>query len=257
MKTGERVRFIYNEAAVIVNAGKKNYLVIGDLHIGAEHKLAHKGIHVYNAVDAMLGKIKGLMEQFVLADIIILGDVKDSILYPTSNEQMGIKRFFDGLKGYSITIIRGNHDPHLEEIVAVPMKDELVIDDVAFMHGHIWPSEKAMRCDYIFAGHNHIAVSIQDKGRGYYSQKGWLVATLNKKGSAQRYPKANPSVKLVVLPAFNDLILGMPANEAMEDNLSPLFRNKIFDYGSAKLYGLSGQPIGTPKSLQQKKIRRK
>ena len=255
MESVEKVRFIYGESAAVVNANGRNHMIIGDLHIGAERRLAHKGIHIYDAVDVMLGKVKALLKEYGADSLIILGDVKDSILYPAAPEAMCVKRFFDGLKDYDVVVTRGNHDPHLEEIVSVRVVDELVINGFAFLHGHRWPTESAMRCAYIFAGHNHVAVSFVDKNRGFYNQKAWLVSELNRKAALEKYPNVNKEIKLVVMPAFNDLIIGMPVNEVYDENLSPLFRNNIFDYNKGKIYSLRGEPAGTPGSLKKSQKR--
>lgn len=246
---GEEVRFVYDEAAVVVTVNGTGYLVIGDLHIGAERKLVRRGIRVYSAVEAMTKKIRALMEQFQLKNMVILGDVKDTILYPDTTEQNEIKRFFGALKEYKIVVTVGNHDPHLTEIVAVDVKEELIEDGFAFLHGHKWPSDEAMKCRYLFVGHNHAAVSMTDRNMGFYSQKAWLIANLKKK-TLERYPDCNKNIRLVVLPAFNDLITGMPVNEVFEENLSPLFRNGVFDYKGAKVYSLRGELVGTPATIK-------
>lgn len=247
----ESVRFIYDEAAVVVSAGGKNHLVIGDLHIGAEKEFIKKGIRVYDAVAAMAKKIKKLMKDSGADDIIILGDVKDTLLYPDIVEANELKAFFNELSDYNIIITAGNHDPHLKEIVKCNVVEELVIDRFAFLHGHKWPSEEAMKSKYIFVGHNHIAVSLKDSNSAYYNQKAWLVARFNLKKGIERYPKANKKITLVVLPAFNDLIVGMPVSKSVEGNLSPLFRNGIFNYSGAKIYSLRGDIIGTPSKIKK------
>ncbi len=247
----EEVKFIYDEAAAVVYANGQDHLVIGDLHIGAERSFIRKGIRMYGVIGAMILKIKKLSTDFGTKNLIILGDVKDTVLYPDSVEGNELKTFFKELSDFDITITRGNHDPHLEEIVNCKMVDELCIGGFAFMHGHRWPSDAAMRSKMLFAGHNHIAISMRDKNKGFYGQKAWLVSKVNAKNASERYPKLNKKINLVVLPAFNDLILGMPVNEALDENLSPLFRNKVFDYKNAKVFSLRGEPVGTPSRIEK------
>ncbi len=253
MAAKENVRFIYNEAAVAVTIDGIDRLVIGDLHIGAEKAFIRKGIKLYNAVEQMIKKIKHITKEFGIKELIILGDVKDTVLYPEPVESAEVKNFFKELSDYTITVTAGNHDPHLNEIADCKIVDELVIGGYAFLHGHRWPSDEAMRSDYIFAGHNHVAVSLRDKNNAFYNQKAWLVSKFNKKPGLERYPDANKNIVFVVLPAFNDLIVGMPVNDLKGDNLSPLFRNKIFDYRSAKVYSLHGEMIGTPSGIKRVK----
>ena len=252
MEGSEDIMFVYNEAAVVVRIDGKKYLVIGDLHLGVERKLLKKGVRIYSVVENTINRVRRLCAEFAVAGIIILGDVKDTILYPERWEQEMIRKFFDDLKGYDITITLGNHDGHLNEIIDCKMVDELVLGEFAFMHGHKWPSERAMLSKFIFVGHNHAAVSMKDKNGATYTQKAWLVAKINKKNAAKQYKRFNEEVQLVVLPAFNDLITGMPVNEAVDENLSPLFRNGVFDYKKARVYSIRGELVGTPSSLKTK-----
>jgi hypothetical protein len=254
MALKENIKFAYDEAAVIVTTGGKNYVVIGDLHIGTEMTLFKKGIKLYGAVEQMEKKIKSISRHFKAKSIIILGDVKDTILYPEALEILELKEFFKALDGYDITVVAGNHDAHLEEIVNCKMVDELVLGNFAFLHGHRWPSENAMKAKYLFAGHNHVAVSMKDKNGAFYNQKAWLVSKFNKKRGLERYPNANKEITLIVLPAFNDLITGMPVGSELEgENISPLFRNGVFDYKTAKVYSLRGDIIGTPSRIKRPK----
>ena len=113
----------------------------------------------------------------------------------------------------------------------------------------MWPSEGALRARWLMAGHNHMAVRITDSGGGVYFEKAWLFTKPSIKKAAKRYPEINKMIELVVLPAFNDLIMGLPANDSMEDNLSPLFRSGVFGYKNGTLFSLMGDILGTPKSL--------
>jgi len=243
----ERIKFVYNEAAVLVHANREEHLVIGDLHIGVERPLIKKGIRVYNAEEQMLKRIRKISKEFGVRNLIVLGDVKDTILYPESGENGALKAFFSELKkdNFDVIVTAGNHDPHLNEIVDCKIVDELLLDDFAFLHGHRWPSDEAMKSKFIFAGHNHIAIGLKDKSGAYYNQKAWMIAKFNRKYGLEKYPGANSKVQLVVLPAFNDLIIGMPVGKLPQsENLSPLFRNNVFSYRSASIYSLRGEPVG-------------
>jgi metallophosphoesterase superfamily enzyme len=80
----KNLRFVYDEPALIVNADGAEHLVVPDLHIGMELGLSRKGVHLFNATDRMAERIKRIM-RFSLENLIILGDVKESILYPESS----------------------------------------------------------------------------------------------------------------------------------------------------------------------------
>ncbi|MGC8648851.1 MAG: metallophosphoesterase family protein [Candidatus Micrarchaeia archaeon] len=238
----ESIKFVYGEEAAIINADNKNFIVISDLHIGAEQKLIKKGIKVYDANKLMAERIIKISDEFKTKNLIILGDVKESIFYPDKNEQLELKKFFYLLKDFNIIIISGNHDAHLDELVNVEIKDELIIDKFAFLHGHKMPSQTAMLSNYILAGHNHIAVTLTDENNAIYTQKSWLIAKLESKYAAKIYKEFNKKLKIIVFPAFNNLISGIPINEA-KSNLN-LFMSKIFNYKNAEIYSINGDLIG-------------
>ncbi len=245
----DRLRFAFDDAALIVTAARKRYMVVGDLHIGIERRLADKGVRIHNAYDMMLKKLRSLGERFDTRRVIMLGDVKDAILYPDAVEADSIRAFFDGLRDYDVTVVRGNHDAHLEEIVSVNMTDELIMGGFAMLHGNKWPSQEAMMADYVITAHNHVAIRITDRNGASYTEKAWLVAGVDGKNAKLRYEKFNPAIKLIVAPAFNDLIMGRPMNEASGAMLNPLLNNRVFDYGQADVYTIKGDSLGKLKDL--------
>jgi hypothetical protein len=250
----EQLQFVYGEPALTIKAGRKTCVVIGDLHIGAERRLFKRGVHVYGSNVIMAERLKKIAKASDASAIVVLGDVKESVLYPDNSERREIVGFFELLSDYDVTVVRGNHDSHLEEVVAVKPVDELLLGDFAMVHGHMWPSEDAMSRRWVLAGHNHMAVRITDKNKGIYFEKAWLVAKPNLKLALVRYPKMEKRAELVVFPAFNDLITGIAANEKIDNNFSPMFRNGVFDYKNGTLFSLMGDVLGTPKHLARKAI---
>jgi putative SbcD/Mre11-related phosphoesterase len=244
------MRFIYGEPAMLISEAGSTWLVVGDIHIGAERRLNDKGVRVYELWKNMSDKIAALAKTFSATGIIMLGDIKDSIMYPESWEQRDIRRFMDSLSGFELKLIRGNHDGHMEEILGSKLSDEILIGNYALMHGNKWPSKEAMQKRVIITGHNHIAVRITDENGGVFSEKAWLIAKGVKKKIREFYvsPKAE---SMIVLPAFNPLILGSPVGYEMPDkeNISPLFRNNLFDYQNADIYSIGGMFMGKVKSL--------
>ncbi len=238
------VKFVFDEAALVITSGGRSYIVIGDLHIGIERKLREKGVNLHNASDAMLKKINSLSERFDCKNIIMLGDVKDAILNPDAIDADSIRHFFAALDGYDVTVVLGNHDAHLGEIIGVKTVDELLLDRFALLHGNRWPTQEAMMADYIITAHNHVAIRITDKNGGAYTEKAWLVAPLDKDVAGKYYEKFNSGIKLVVAPAFNDLIIGKPINEIDGKMLNPLLNNKVFDYENGDVYTIKADALG-------------
>ncbi len=235
------LRFVYNEPAMIALNGAEKYLVIGDLHIGMEHKLRERGVHV-DATTRLSDRILKLVKEFSVNKVIMLGDIKESVLYPDASEARLIKSFFERLGSLDIEVIAGNHDAHLHELISNKINRELILGRFAFLHGDKKPSEKAMMCDYLITAHSHTAVRITDKNGAIYEEKAWVVAGVKEDTVAKSYAKFNKRIKLIITPAFNDMIIGTVIGNGLKTH-NPLFRSDLFDYDRAKAYTLDGSIV--------------
>ena len=244
-----RIKFVYNEPAMVIIAGRERYLVIGDLHIGMERNLHARGVHVFDATEFMAERIKKIMREFSLKKIIMLGDIKESVLYPDVSASRQIKGFFGSLSGFDIKIVAGNHDAHLGEIVGLPVERELIVDGFSFLHGNKMPSEEAMRSDYMITAYSHAIVRIRDVGGAVYDEKVWLITRLNGVAARRMYKKVNAEMKLIVMPAFNSLIMGTEMSKFYKGSANPLIRNRIFGYSKAEVYNMMGQRIDLKKAV--------
>ncbi len=241
---------LYHKAAALLKSNNKCHIVVGDLHLGLERKLYEKGIKMHTASEVMANTLMKIADDYKTKSIILLGDVKESILNPDVGERRSINQFFDALNGFDIKIASGNHDSRLGDLVKAPIEDEIIMGNVALLHGNAWPSEAAMQKDYLIVAHNHVAVAFKDKNGRAYAQKAWLVSGLDSAGAKKRYKKFNAEIKLVVMPAFNDLIIGMPVNAVSDSHINPLFRNRVFNYEESEVYSMDGILIGSPSSLK-------
>ncbi len=246
---GYELRFLYDRAALLLYSKDDRHLVLGDLHLGLERKLADKGVHLHGGAERMAKQIISMAESEKVSSVILLGDIKETIMYPDAIERKEISEFFSLLNGLNVRIAVGNHDGHLNELVKAPIEDEIIMGNVAMLHGHMWPSEEAMSKDYLIVAHNHVAVSIKDEKNALYTQKAWMISNVDPGGAKERYKEFNKKIKLVVMPAFNDLITGKPVGISDEKHINPLFRNRVFDYENANVYTMEGNIVGTPKSL--------
>ena len=244
-----KIKFVYNEPAMMIRAKRRKYLVVGDLHIGIERNLSARGVHVPNATDFMADRIIKMMKDFSLRRIIMLGDIKESILYPDTASSRLIKDFFARLEDFEISVVAGNHDAHLGEIVGLPVERELIVDGFSFLHGNKMPSEEAMRSDYMITAHSHAIVRIRDVGGAVYDEKVWLITRLNGVAARRMYKKVNAEMKLIVMPAFNSLIMGTEMSKFYKGSANPLIRNRIFGYSKAEVYNMMGQRIDLKKAV--------
>ncbi len=237
------IKFVYDEPALVVNAGGVEHLVIADLHIGMELELSRKGVHLFNATDRMADRVKKIMKEFGLRNIIMLGDIKHSILHAEGSEIKLLKDFFRQLDAFQIDIIAGNHDAFLGETIGREVNRELILENFGFIHGNRQPDQKMMSLDYIISGHDHIAIRITEKSGAFYEQKAWALYKLNKKAAKLEYVEPNSKIKLISMPAFNDLIMGTTVERSAKSRLNPLLSNNIFDYKTVDIYNLLGQKI--------------
>ncbi|HUB92794.1 MAG TPA: metallophosphoesterase [Candidatus Saccharimonadales bacterium] len=238
------VEFIENSPALLVK--RENLLVVGDVHVGRDVKLMRSGIHLPYATERIAREILELCRKCRAKGVVLLGDVKDSVGYPTREEYQELGRFFYQLRDIDVTITKGNHDPRIEEVLKrlgadVKVEKELLLGKVALMHGHAMPSDEAMTKSCVVTAHSHPAVRINGK-----LEKAWAVAGTGD-GAGRFYEKYNKRIRLVVMPAFNELITGSDLSTGYK--FSPLFRNRIFDLESAKIYDLGKKLIGNTASL--------
>ena len=245
------IKFVYGKPALIANSYGHRCMAIGDLHIGYENRLLKKGIHIYNNMDIMASSILKMSEDYGIHRLILLGDVKDSIMRPGRYELESLKRFFDLLSPLDLSVVNGNHDSFLSEITGIDTVDELLSGDFAFLHGNRFPSLKAMGKKVIITAHNHIAVEINEGHKNFYKEKAWLISSINRNNAKKFYDEFSAS-KLIVMPAFNPFIIGSAVNfESGKDkkNINPLFSNGIFDYNKSYVYSLNGIKLGTVSQL--------
>ncbi|VVB76664.1 Calcineurin-like phosphoesterase [uncultured archaeon] len=215
---------------------KERVLVVGDLHIGIDLKYRASGIHFQGATNKLAEQLLETYKKSGARSIVILGDVKESIGYPRFGEFMELKRFFEALKGIDIRIVKGNHDGGLDRVLKnlelnIVIEKEVLTDNIAMIHGNAWPSDEAMQKRYLITAHEHLAIDVDGK-----KGKVWLIAKASKKASG-KYVKFNKDIKLVVVPPFNELVLGSEITEGIKKRM-PLFRENVFDWKSARAYDL-------------------
>ncbi|MGC9037659.1 MAG: metallophosphoesterase [Candidatus Micrarchaeia archaeon] len=221
------IHFLYDLPGVL--AGK--YLVVGDLHIGLEERIKEKGINFPNPHKVIAGLISKYFTMTSASRLILLGDIKESIGYPSKGEYVELQELFYDLRNMPISIVRGNHDAHLQEILErlgydIEIKRALILDNMAFLHGNALPNEEALACSYIFEAHGHTAL-LHDGTE----EKAFLIAKPAKKGI---------KAKLVLIPPINPIIAGNPISFSTAKHI-PAFRSSLFDFYNAWVYTKSAK----------------
>lgn len=233
----------------LVAKGKGKWIVIADLHLGMELALRRSGFTIPSQAPRMLDSLRVLGARG--ERLLVLGDVKHRIPTLGRREDVEVRRFLEGamdiFKG--VTVVAGNHDPGigpaLPDGVDARSAPGMRIEDVGFVHGHVWPSEEVMAAKTLVMAHIHPAVMFVDSIGTRTTEKCWLRARLRRGKVKGRYV-ACPS-GLVVVPAFNPLLTGTPVNVQGGTMLGPLFKNDLVDRSSYRVYLLDGTNIGRPK----------
>ena len=139
---------LWPHPAALVKTKETKTLLIADPHIGWELELQEKGIHVPSQTPKILNKLTAILAKYKPQRLVIVGDVKYTVISSEMGEWHDIPDFFAQLQNYvpSIAVVRGNHDGNIEPLL--PENVELlpatgaVVGDVGVFHGHKWPSPR-------------------------------------------------------------------------------------------------------------------
>lgn len=146
---------------------KKKILIIADIHIGYEEAMKQDGVYAPQTVFSELKKEIIELLKLKPSLIIVNGDIKHEFGRISQQEWKDALEFLDILmKSAKVILIKGNHDNFLEPIAVkrgVEVKDFLIIDGIAIIHGHkINLDILDKKIKTIIIGHEHPAVSITD-----------------------------------------------------------------------------------------------
>ena len=270
--------------AALVKTDKTKTLLIADPHLGWEMQLQEKGIHVPSQTPKILNKLTAIITKYKPDRLVILGDVKYTVVSSEFGEWQDIPDFFNKLEGFigSIAIVRGNHDANLEPLL--PEKVELlpatgaVIGDVGVFHGHKWPSPALLGCKTLVMGHLHPVVVFRDPAGFKMTRQVWMKAKCDTEalakillrksgvkivGSVAETLKKNYNIRakaaeIFIMPSFNDFLGGRPVNETRprkeigsEALIGPVLRSEAVDVDEAELFLLDGTYLGTLNQLRQ------
>lgn len=246
MKSSD-IQPIPNEPALLIK--EKKILVIADLHIGIERELREKGLQVSSQTKSMTKRLISLIKKYRPDEIVLLGDIKHNIPTSTIQERNDVKHFLETIQSYgSIHILPGNHDGNINKLlpsnILLHPSDGCVIEDIGFVHGHRWPREEVIQCEYVVLAHTHPTIMLTDR-LGYKTYDScWLRGSGNTT-LKERYPTVSDP-NIVVMPAFNPLCGGIAVNK--EPIIGPF--EKILNVKNANVYLLDGSSLGKVKDIK-------
>jgi putative SbcD/Mre11-related phosphoesterase len=271
-------------AAALVQTSKKRTLVISDPHLGWEMALQEKGIHIPSQTSKLLAKLVTLLGQIKPDALLILGDVKFTVVVSEPGEWHDIPGFFSELKNHvsEIGVVRGNHDANLEpmlpEHIDVHPAGGIVVGDVGLFHGHKWPHPSLLGCKTLVMGHLHPVVVLRDPAGFRLNRQVWVKADIRTETLARillqkhgvkiegtveetlaKHYRVKPYAKqLFLMPSFNDFLGGRPVNESRprkefskEPLIGPVLKTEGVDINDSELYLLDGTYLGTINQLRR------
>jgi putative SbcD/Mre11-related phosphoesterase len=270
--------------ALLIETTKK-ILVIADLHIGWEWdaRFLQAGLYIPSQTPKLQEKLLVLIQEHQPDTLILIGDVKQAITRMTIEDWRVIPEFFEKLQSLidEIIVILGNHDGELEpltpptvKIVASPGLTIGQRPQIGLFHGHAWPSPEVLSSDILIMGHLHPVVWFRDKLGIWTVKQVWVVTNCKGDTLAQAYlkylnvdPKKDPRVvlhsktgveikdpKLIIVPAFNDLVGGVSVHNLSKRLMGPIIRSSSVNIDAAEIYLLDGTYLGDPKQLQKRLI---
>jgi hypothetical protein len=263
--------------------GRERVLIVSDLHLGFEFELAGLGINLPSQSRKLMDSLLLLLEKAKPRRLIILGDFKHGIPQVSPQEWRDIPEFLEGVKRKvpRLQLIVGNHDvgiePFLGSGVELVSSRGLILREkqkIGLFHGHAWPSPKLFEAEYWVIGHNHPAVQFRGLFGFRTLKPAWIKVPINRRKLVKSFlhhrnievgEKGNPErvfrdkfgvqahcTKLIVMPAFNDLLGGLAVNAVdPQELIGPIMRSEGVLVPKAEVFLTDGTFLGALKSLRE------
>ncbi|MFP4116457.1 MAG: metallophosphoesterase [Candidatus Aenigmatarchaeota archaeon] len=250
------MKFLKERPALLLEELDKRTLVIADLHLGLEYEIYKKGISIPPRVDKQKERINDLVEETKAEGIILLGDVKHNVPRTSISEKERLPEFFKELsEKVDVTIVKGNHDGNIEKLVEeteveVTTTKGFKEDRFYFNHGQSWPGEEIKKSKILLRGHSHPAVEFEDSLGFSSTVPCWIRGPVRSGVLEEKYVDTVKLEEIIILPAFNQLITGMPMNKEKEKKLlGPILENGAMDIDESKVHLLDSTYIGKLEDL--------
>jgi len=265
--------------ALLIEESSERTLVVADLHIGWEINLVEKGIHIPSQISRIQAKLLQVIEHCKPERIIFLGDIKQAIPRISFEEWKSVPEFLETVQRSvgDISVVLGNHDGDLEPLTPpsvriIPSGGMVVGEEepIGLFHGHAWPSPGVLGCEVLVMGHVHPVLLFRDRLGLWIVRQVWVktrcdsrrlakaflkylnVRTADKPEEVlrERFDTELREAKLIVMPAFNDLVGGASVNRFDRRVIGPLLGSGGVVMNDAELYLLDGTYVGTLRQVR-------
>lgn len=236
-------KIVPSKPALVIE-GQNKSLVVTDLHIGFESKLASNNIFVgkNTSINETISDLETIIDSIKPNSLILLGDIKSSIKSISKNEWEDVPLFFEKIKNKVETVlIPGNHDANIGKLVpdgiTLISSIGLVSENILLTHGHTLPSENFSHVDKIIMGHVH-PVFFQEESV-LNGQRVWISIRTDKQ---MLFPSTKGDLEIIVVPSFNKYFYATHKKQ-YKKSISPILE-KIKKISLAKIVTLDGTIIG-------------
>ncbi|PSQ50699.1 phosphoesterase [Halobacteriales archaeon SW_7_65_23] len=243
---------VHGRPAATATADGERLLVIADYHAGIEAVLQSDGVELESRGGERRDRLLDLLAETDAERLVVLGDLSHAIGEPWDAERTELAALFGALD-VPVTLVKGNHDGVVEELLSDLDHDVTVTDsggirlgDIGFAHGHTWPSEGVLAADTLCVGHEHPTVRLEDEVGGRRFERVWLRGGLDPAPFKAHHGDPVGATGMVVVPAFNDLSGGTWVNAPDTDFLSPFLPDALPD---GEAYLLDGTRLGPYRTL--------
>ena len=249
---------IPDEPAAVATLDGERALVVADYHAGYEAGIRYeRGVEVPSRADARRERLLSLLERTRADRLVVLGDLMHSIGEPGGVERGELEVLFESIS-LPVTLVKGNHDGEIErwleaaDVEVVPGRGTRR-DGLGICHGHTWPAREVLEAEVVCLGHEHPFVRLEDEVGGSRVEPVWLRGRLDPALFAERAAYADLSwleggtpPRVVVVPAFNELVGGTWVNVAGQSFLAPFLPEGLAD---GEAYLLDGARLGPYRSI--------
>ncbi|WP_254765062.1 metallophosphoesterase [Natrinema marinum] len=255
------------EPAATATIDDERALFVADYHAGYEAGLRYeRGVDVPSRAAARREHLLSLLERVRPDRLVVLGDLMHSIGDPGGAERGELEVLFESFSAeLSVTVVKGNHDGRIETWLAdgtdidasvtVEPGAGVALGDVGVCHGHTWPAPAVLEREVVCLGHEHPCVRLEDEVGGSRVERAWLRGRLDPDPFRDRPEYEDVSwleeatespPRVVVVPAFNDLVGGTWINVTGQSFLSPFLPAGL---AAGEAYLLDGTRLGPYESV--------
>ena len=242
-----QTKIVSGYPALIIENDKKS-LVITDLHLGFESKLALNNVFLgkNKTVKEMTSEVEYLIAKTKPDSLILLGDVKSGIKSITKTEWDTVPVFFENMsKLVDTVLVPGNHDANIEKLIpneiTLASSKGIIVDDILLTHGHTMPTENFSQVNTIVMGHVH-PVFFQEESL-INGERVWVSIKCEKQ---KIFLSKSGELELIILPSFNKYFY-TTQKKFYKKSISPIIEK--MNVIKAKIVTLNGTIIGDEQLL--------